>query len=131
MVTIKRLVQQIARIRFGCVVRFASAPRAALPVPAAGEDRFSVLGKVSPVVRDVARAAKMKNLRPVSSPFEILSAISRPQAKLPMRSLRILGAQFAVLEGIDDALVTGYEHLIPGLVLPDENDSHLLPAAKH
>jgi hypothetical protein len=28
-----------------------------------------------------------------------------------------------------DALVTGYEHLIPGLVLPDENDRHVLAAA--
>jgi hypothetical protein len=69
MVTIKRLVQQIARIRFGRVVRFARTTVAALPVPAAGKDRFSVLGKVSPLVRDVARAAKMKNLRPVSFPF--------------------------------------------------------------
>jgi hypothetical protein len=28
-----------------------------------------------------------------------------------------------------DALVTGYEHLIPGLVLPDEKDRHVLAAA--
>ncbi len=28
-----------------------------------------------------------------------------------------------------DALVTGYEHLIPGLVLPDEDDRHVLAAA--
>ena len=28
-----------------------------------------------------------------------------------------------------DALVTGYEHLIPGLVLPDERDRHVLAAA--
>jgi hypothetical protein len=28
-----------------------------------------------------------------------------------------------------DAVVTGYEHLIPGLVLPDENDRHVLAAA--
>jgi len=28
-----------------------------------------------------------------------------------------------------DALVTGYEHLIPGLTLPDENDRHVLAAA--
>jgi hypothetical protein len=28
-----------------------------------------------------------------------------------------------------DALVTGYEHLIPGLVLPDEADRHVLAAA--
>jgi hypothetical protein len=51
MVTIKRLVQQIARIRFGRVVRFARTTVAALPVPAAGKDRFSVLGKVSPLAR--------------------------------------------------------------------------------
>jgi hypothetical protein len=30
-----------------------------------------------------------------------------------------------------DALVTGYEHLIPSLVLPDERDSHVLAAAIH
>ena len=30
-----------------------------------------------------------------------------------------------------DALVTGYEHLIPGLVLPDERDRHVLAAAIH
>jgi hypothetical protein len=28
-----------------------------------------------------------------------------------------------------DALVTGFEHLIPGLTLPDENDRHVLAAA--
>src|SRR5271170_5373088 len=28
-----------------------------------------------------------------------------------------------------DALVTGYEHLIPGLVLPDKDDRHVLAAA--
>jgi hypothetical protein len=28
-----------------------------------------------------------------------------------------------------DALVTGYEHLIPGLVLPDPKDRHVLAAA--
>jgi hypothetical protein len=28
-----------------------------------------------------------------------------------------------------DALVTGYKHLIPGLVLPDEDDRHVLAAA--
>ena len=28
-----------------------------------------------------------------------------------------------------DALVTGYEYLIPGLTLPDENDRHVLAAA--
>ena len=28
-----------------------------------------------------------------------------------------------------DALVTGYEHLIPGLRLPDPNDRHVLAAA--
>jgi len=30
-----------------------------------------------------------------------------------------------------DALITGYEHLIPGLVLPDERDRHVLAAAIH
>ncbi|MGH9533349.1 MAG: PIN domain-containing protein [Terriglobales bacterium] len=30
-----------------------------------------------------------------------------------------------------DALVTGYERLIPGLVLPDEGDRHVLAAAIH
>ncbi|HEX9198829.1 MAG TPA: PIN domain-containing protein [Acidobacteriaceae bacterium] len=30
-----------------------------------------------------------------------------------------------------DALVTGYEHLIPDLVLPDERDRHVLAAAVH
>jgi hypothetical protein len=28
-----------------------------------------------------------------------------------------------------DALVTGYQHLIPGLLLPDEDDRHVLAAA--
>jgi hypothetical protein len=66
MATMKRLVQQIARIRSGCVVRFAGTTLAAQPLPAAGKDRFSVLSKVSPPARDAALAAKMKNLRPVS-----------------------------------------------------------------
>ncbi len=30
-----------------------------------------------------------------------------------------------------DALVSGYEHLIPALILPDENDRHVLAAAAH
>lgn len=30
-----------------------------------------------------------------------------------------------------DALVTGYEYLIPGLILPDERDRHVLAAAIH
>lgn len=30
-----------------------------------------------------------------------------------------------------DSLVTGYEHLIPALKLPDENDRHVLAAAIH
>jgi predicted nucleic acid-binding protein len=30
-----------------------------------------------------------------------------------------------------DVLVTRYEHLIPGIVLPDENDRHVLAAAIH
>ena len=32
---------------------------------------------------------------------------------------------------VPDVLVTGYEHLIPGLVLPDEKDRHVLAAAIH
>jgi hypothetical protein len=32
-------------------------------------------------------------------------------------------------EAAPDVLVTGYEHLIPGLILPDEKDRHVLAAA--
>lgn len=34
-------------------------------------------------------------------------------------------------ENIDDALVTGYEYLIPTLTLPDPNDLHVLATAIH
>src|SRR3984957_5910985 len=39
-------MQQIARIRFGWVVRLAGSTTAALAAPAAGKNRFSVFGKV-------------------------------------------------------------------------------------
>jgi hypothetical protein len=32
---------------------------------------------------------------------------------------------------IDDCLIEGYEHLIPGLTLPDKDDVHVLAAAIH
>lgn len=32
---------------------------------------------------------------------------------------------------IDDCLIEGYEHLIPGLSLPDQDDRHVLAAAIH
>jgi hypothetical protein len=69
MPTINRLVQQIARIRFGCVVRFAGTTVAALPMPTVGKDRFSVLGKMSPPIRDAVRAARMKKAPSCSLPF--------------------------------------------------------------
>jgi hypothetical protein len=63
MPTINRLVQQIARITFGCVGCFAGSARAVLRPSAAGNGRFSILGKMSPLVRDAIHAAKMKKGR--------------------------------------------------------------------
>ncbi len=58
---------------------------------------------------------------------EWISALLRKRPDLSREKLertRLLMDTHAV-----DALVTGYEHLIPGLHLPDPNDRHVLAAA--
>lgn len=51
----------------------------------------------------------------------------RPQISLEQleRTRRLVDAQF------DESLVENYQHLIPTLQLPDENDRHVLAAAIH
>jgi hypothetical protein len=71
MPTINRLVQQIARIRFGSVVRFSGTTVAALPAPATGKDRFSILGKLSPLVSTTRCIPYRKDEKP---PFNVLGS---------------------------------------------------------
>lgn len=47
----------------------------------------------------------------------------------PDRSSQIFSAAEAMEAAIPDCLVTGYEHLIEGLDLPDRDDRHVLAAA--
>jgi predicted nucleic acid-binding protein len=47
----------------------------------------------------------------------------------PLMEEKIQAAARAMEEAIPDCLVTGYKHLIGGLVLPDPNDRHVLAAA--
>lgn len=47
----------------------------------------------------------------------------------PERERQILSAAEAMEIAISDCLVTGYEHLIDGLRLPDPDDRHVLAAA--
>lgn len=47
----------------------------------------------------------------------------------PTMQTRIAAASQAMEEAIPDCLVTGYEHLIEGLRLPDPDDRHVLAAA--
>ena len=49
---------------------------------------------------------------------------TRPELADALQRTRIL-----MDEAIDDALVTGFEPLIPGLTLPDPDDRHVLAAA--
>jgi len=47
----------------------------------------------------------------------------------PAMEVQIRGAAQAMEEAIPDCLVTGYEHLVAGLTLPDPDDRHVLAAA--
>lgn len=47
----------------------------------------------------------------------------------PTMHLQVRAAAQAMEQAIPDCLVTGYEHLIPGLELPDPDDRHVLAAA--
>ncbi|MGE0082747.1 MAG: PIN domain-containing protein [Thiohalomonadaceae bacterium] len=47
----------------------------------------------------------------------------------PDMGVQIASAAQAMEEAIPDGLVTGYEHLIEGLTLPDPDDRHVLAAA--
>lgn len=47
----------------------------------------------------------------------------------PSMHVQIQAAADAMEQAIPDCLVTGYEHLIEGLVLPDLDDRHVLAAA--
>jgi predicted nucleic acid-binding protein len=47
----------------------------------------------------------------------------------PTMGAQIQAAADAMERAIPDCLVTGYEHLIDGLALPDPNDRHVLAAA--
>lgn len=50
-------------------------------------------------------------------------------ANRPGMEQQVAAAAAAMEEAIPDCLVTGYEHLIEGLRLPDPNDRHVLAAA--
>lgn len=47
----------------------------------------------------------------------------------PTMSAQITSAAATMEDAIPDCLVTGYEHLIEGLTLPDQDDRHVLAAA--
>jgi hypothetical protein len=69
-------------------------------------------------------------LPPLQPPIKRAFSASHPCGPFPPAtpspiSLRAAHADKAA----PDALVTGYEHLIPGLMLPDEKDRHVLAAA--
>jgi len=50
-------------------------------------------------------------------------------AARPELAERLARTQATMLRAVPDALVTGYEHLIPKLLLPDSGDRHVLAAA--
>ena len=58
---------------------------------------------------------------------EWIRAVLRDNPHIPATRLHAL--RDAMDERIDDAVVTGYEHLIETLALPDPNDRHVLAAA--
>jgi hypothetical protein len=49
--------------------------------------------------------------------------------KNPARRLQVLRTLKLVNESIEDCLITGYEHLIESVVLPDPDDRHVVAAA--
>ncbi len=61
------------------MVGFAGTAVAALPVSAAGNDRFSVLGKVSPLIRDAVRAVKMEKASAEKLDVKAELRIARPK----------------------------------------------------
>lgn len=58
---------------------------------------------------------------------EWINAVLRDHPHIPAARLHAL--RDAMDDRIDDAVVTGYEHLITTLTLPDQNDRHVLAAA--
>jgi PIN domain len=58
---------------------------------------------------------------------EWIRSVLRDNPHIPAARLNAL--RDAMDERIDDAVVTGYEHLIGTLTLPDQNDRHVLAAA--
>ncbi len=58
---------------------------------------------------------------------EWIRAVLRDRPDLPRE--RLLQVRDAMDEHAEDCLVTGYESLIDGLDLPDDNDRHVLAAA--
>jgi hypothetical protein len=58
---------------------------------------------------------------------EWIAAVLRDNPHIPAARLNAL--RDAMDERIDDAVITGYSHLIETLTLPDPNDRHVLAAA--
>ena len=49
--------------------------------------------------------------------------------KNPARRLQVLRTLELVNKSVEDCLITGYEHLIESIVLPDPDDRHVVAAA--